>query len=195
MSIIFDIGANIGSTALFFANLNPQAKIIAFEPHPTMHNKALENIKLNNFKNIELLNKGLGAQKGVLKLYEVNKNNPGMNRILSKETDLPFKLIDIETIDDICVEQSIADINFIKIDVEGFEYFVLQGGKQIISSKKPTLFIELDDANLKANGKSAKELVELLLSFGYTTLTRADNTTPISSTTNFSDCHYDIIAK
>jgi hypothetical protein len=57
------------------------------------------------------------------------------------------------------------------------------------------LFIELDDSNLKKNNKSAKELIALLLSFGYKEIHRADNLKPVSTDDDFKGCHYDIIVK
>lgn len=192
--VILDIGANIGTTSLFFASINPNAQIISFEPHPDTFKRAVENIKLNNFQNIDLINIGLGEKKERLKLYEVNENNPGMNRIIAEDKDLPFKQIDIEMLDVIMLERGISKVDFIKIDVEGFEYSVLQGGKEIIKSK-PMLFLELDDNNLKENNKSAKELIDLLLSFGYKEFYRADNSMPITTHDEFYNCHYDIIVK
>ena len=91
--VILDIGANIGSISLYFASINPEAQIVSFEPHPDIFIRANENLKLNKFTNIQLINKGLGERKDFLKLYEVNKNNPGMNRILSEDKKLPFKKI------------------------------------------------------------------------------------------------------
>ncbi|MBL0096482.1 MAG: FkbM family methyltransferase [Bacteroidetes bacterium] len=104
---ILDIGANIGTTSLYFASLNANAKIISFEPHPDTFKRAEENIKLNSFRNIELLNIGLGEQKAELKLYEVNENNPGMNRILAEETKLPYKIIQVDLLDKIREEKTL----------------------------------------------------------------------------------------
>ena len=173
-NVILDIGGNIGTSALYYASINPTAKILSFEPHPDTFEKAVENIELNTFQNIELINLGLGTQQASLKLYEVDEHNPGMNRILTEEANFPFKII--------------------KVDVEGYEYAVLSGAKETLKSN-PLLFIEVNDNNLKENKSSAKELVELLITAGYSTFYRADNGESISSTTHFNNCHFDLIAK
>ncbi|MBK7885894.1 MAG: FkbM family methyltransferase [Bacteroidetes bacterium] len=191
---ILDIGANIGTTSLYFASLNAKAKIISFEPHPDTFKRAEENIKLNSFRNIELLNIGLGEQKAELKLYEVNENNPGMNRILAEETNLPYKIIQVDLLDKIMEEKSIPPVDFIKIDVEGFEYSVLKGGVNTLKNK-PVLFIELDDNNLRENNSTAEELIKLLYTIGYSRFYRADTSEAVSTTTDFSHCHFDLIAK
>jgi FkbM family methyltransferase len=194
-STIFDIGANIGNSSLFYSSINPKAQILAFEPHPDTFKRAKENLQLNKFSNIHLLNIGLGEKKETLKLYEVNDNNPGMNRILPTENNFPFKTIEVDRLDNICMEHQVGKIDFIKIDVEGFEYSVLAGGKEIIEKWKPVLFIELDDDYLKGNNKSAKMLIELLVSFGYIEFYRAEDLSPVSLQMNFNNCHFDLIAK
>ncbi|MBK7684492.1 MAG: FkbM family methyltransferase [Bacteroidetes bacterium] len=85
-------------------------------------------------------------------------------------------------------------VDFIKIDVEGYEYAVLSGARETLKSK-PVLFIEVNDNSLKENKSSAKELIELLIAANYSTFYRADNGDPISSNTNFINCHFDLIAK
>ena len=189
-----DIGANIGTTSLFFANLNSKARIFSFEPHPDTFKRAQENIRINKFKNVQLINIGLGEKKETLKLYEVNENNPGANRIISEEQNFKYKLINVDMLETILDDHQITKVDFIKIDVEGFEYSVLKGGGKFIK-ENPVLFIELDDNNLKANNKSAKELIQLLVTFGYKEFYRADNLIPITMQSDFNNCHYDIVAK
>jgi len=194
-NVILDIGANIGDTALFYASVNQKAEIFAFEPHPSTFKKSAENVELNNFSNIHLINLGLGDKPGTFKLYEVNENNTGMNRIISENKKLPYQEVTIETLDNIVSEKGISNVDFIKLDVEGFEHAVLLGGKNIITQSKPVLFIELDDNNLTGNNSSAKQVVQTLQSYGYKKIYRADNLSPLTAEQDFKNCHYDIIAR
>ena len=193
--VILDIGANIGSTVLYFASLNTTARIFAFEPNEVTFNKLLRNVALNKYSNIYTLKSGLGDRRDEVRLYEVDDTNPGMNRILSHEEKLPFTLIHIDTLDNFCRENKIQEINFMKIDVEGYEYHVLKGGSDIIPRSNPEIFMELDDNNLKANQTSAYDLIQLLAEFGYTCIFRTDTNETINSNTDFKNCHYDIIAR
>lgn len=194
-SVILDIGANIATTSLCFASINQHARILSFEPHPDTFVRARENVRLNPFKNIELFNVGLGEKMEKVKLYEVNKNNPGMNRIFMEEKDYPYKLITIEKLDDFLEAEKIHRVDLIKIDVEGFELSVLKGGEKIIRSCKPILFIELDDDNLRDNGTNAGSMIELLISFGYKNIYRASDRYPLTPFSDFLHVHYDIIAE
>ncbi len=193
--VLMDVGANIGDTALFYASINPGAAIYAFEPHPRVFKKSVENVELNNFSNIHLINSGLGEQQGIFKLYEVNENNAAMNRIIAEEKKLPYQEVTVQTLDRVVEERHISKIDFIKLDVEGYEHAVLLGGKNTITKSKPVMFIELDDSNLVENNSSARALIQTLQSYGYSEIYRADNLTPISVNEDFNNCHYDIIAK
>jgi FkbM family methyltransferase len=192
-NVILDIGSNICSISLFFAKINPKAKILSFEPHPDTYYRAIENIKLNNFNNIELLNIGLGSEKEELKLYEVNNNNPGMNRIFLNEENFPFKRVQVEKLDDVLNEKKIFNIDFIKLDVEGFEYFVLEGGIETLKRNKPIIYIELSENSLKKNGKSSKDLLELLIKIGYNSFIRTTDNKKIDLEDDFTNFHYDVL--
>lgn len=191
---IIDIGANIGVTALYFASLNPSAKIIAFEPHPKNYSRLQENIRLNNFKNIETIQAGLGAKEQDLKLYEVDEHNPGNNRILKNKIDVPSVDIHIFNLDEFLSAKESFNIDFVKIDVEGYEYAVLLGSEKTLKQYLPLLFIELDENYLNSQGNSARKVMELLISYGYTHFKRADSLEMITLETNFSNCHFDVIA-
>jgi len=191
--VILDIGGNIGTSALYYANQNSGARILSFEPHPVTFIQAKENISLNKFSNIEMINVGLGPKNETLKLYEVDENNPGMNRILNEDIALPYKLIEVVILDEILKSKNISKVDFIKIDVEGFEHAVLLGAAETLKHK-PILFIEVNNNHLKENNSSAKALVHYLMKFNYSNFYRADNLEKISAESNFENCHFDLIA-
>ncbi len=118
-----------------------------------------------------------------------------MNRIFMEEKDFPYKKIAIEKLDDFLTGRNIFRADLIKIDVEGFELSVLKGGEDIIRTSKPTLFIELDDDNLRDNNTTASSMIELLISFGYKNIYRASDRSPLTPLSDFQHVHYDIVAE
>lgn len=194
--IIFDVGANIGCTSLNFAKLIGKGGIIhSFEPDPINHNSIQKNISLNNFDNIILNKLGLGNEKGSFKIYTVDKNNKGMNRIVEFPDSIEdFKEIQVTTIDKYVRKNNIQKIDLIKIDVEGFELKVLKGSAEVLNNFHPSLFIELDNKNLKEQGSNAKDLIEYLLDNKYE-IFHAETNERIHQNLNFDYCHYDIFAK
>lgn len=193
---IIDIGANIGATTLNMAKrAGITGKVFSFEPSPHNYQKALDNIELNNFQNIKLINQGLGNEKAAAFLYNVNLNNRGMQRLLSENGEIGCydkTEVQIDTLDRSIHQFEIPSPSLIKIDVEGFELKVLQGGLETLKIHKPALFIELDDNNLKEQGSNAKELVEFLLQLHYN-IVDAANGRHVNEATDYTNCHFDIL--
>jgi hypothetical protein len=120
-----------------------------------------------------------------------NAHNRGENKIQPKSKLKPN--VQIKRMDDFIREENITSVDFIKIDVEGFEYNVLKGGEQTIKEFRPVLFVEVNDKNLEYQGSSVTDLI-LFLEKYYRNIIRADNLVPVNSTMQFKNVHFDIIA-
>ncbi len=196
--VVFDIGANIGALTLQMAKkVSPAGKIYSFEPSPINYIYASKNISLNNFKNIKLINQGLGNENANAFLYNVNPNNRGMLRLLQEDgnnSSFEKEEVQIDTLDSSMQKFSIPKPDFIKIDVEGFEYKVLHGASRTLEEYHPKLFIELDDNNLREQNNSAQELITLLQRLNYK-ITNAGTNEEINANSNFKDCHFDILCR
>lgn len=194
--IVLDIGTNIGSTLLQFANkVGNNGRVYGFEPDPINYKVCLANIKLNSFTNIEVANIGLGNENGSFNLVVDTETNRGGNRIsYNIETQKTSSKIYVVRLDEWIKYNKITKVDLIKIDVEGFELNVLKGAKEVLVLYKPVLFIELDDNNLRAVGNSANELVLYLEALNYL-IESAETGEIIDANKNFTDCHYDIICK
>lgn len=191
-SVIFDIGANIGYTALNMAKSNSTQTIYAFEPDSFNFDCLVNNINLNSNSKIHPFQLGFGEKVGKEKLIITTNSNLGENKINANATS-NYSWITISTIDHFCSEENINKIDLIKIDVEGYEYNVLKGGESSIEKWRPTLFIELIDANLKLQDSSAKQLVSFLEKYYehiYDVMTR----NKVTSNDNFLNKEIDIVA-
>lgn len=193
---VIDIGANIGATTLNLAKrVGSNGEVYSFEPSPYNYQRAYQNVSLNNFGNIKLINQGLGNEKTTAFLYNVNTNNRGMQRLLkenSENNSYEKAPVEIDTLDNSMVNFSIPPPSFIKIDVEGYEFNVLLGGKETITKHRPALFIELDDNNLREQCNTAKELIKLITQFQYKIINAATGSV-VDENTNFNNCHFDIL--
>ncbi len=193
---VLDIGANIGATTLNIAKkVGPTGKVFSFEPCPYNFDLATENILINNFSNISLINQGLGNEKTTAYLYNVNTYNRGMQRLLkdtSQNNSYEKTKVAVDTLDNSMKKFCIPSPSLVKIDVEGFEYNVIIGGKETILAHKPNLFIELDDNNLREQNATAQKLVQLLTSFRYEIMNAATGAM-VNEHTDFTNCHFDIL--
>jgi len=154
-SVIFDIGANIGLFSLAYANLFPNSTVYGFEPVPFIYEIYLENIKLNN-KNIKdrIIPFEIGFSNKLQRLSLGIPNKRTHNRY-SRDINIGLYSVNGEnnkninasftTIDTFVIEKNIKTIDFIKIDVEGHEYEVLDGARNTINKLKPIIVMEYNE--------------------------------------------------
>jgi len=135
--IVVDVGANIGIHTLNMAKIvGKTGKVFAFEPEVTNFEILKKNIKLNNYTNIFVENKAVGEKNGIVTLYR--SNHPGMHKIENKPLHSKDELnVNIISLDNFFNENHMQNkIDFVKIDVEGFELNVLKGMKNILKHNK-----------------------------------------------------------
>jgi FkbM family methyltransferase len=189
---ILDIGANIGETSMAFSKLaGEKGRVFSFEPDPQTFAHLLTHLELNACTNVIPFNKGLGQKEGELFLEE-GEHNSGGNRISPDQRR--GKKIAVTTLDQFLKENGVEKIDFIKIDVEGYEYNVLLGAGETITKHHPAFFIELVNDFLEDQGASSKMLVEFLTDRKYS-ISNANDGNPVSATTPFAHTHFDIIAQ
>lgn len=148
--VTLDIGANIGCTALLFGDLSK--KVFAFEPSSTTFKFLKKNILKSGLENIHLYNIALGADSYESTLTFAPTNRAG--GFVSDQTQASVghttEKIIIQRLDEIVETLKLDRIDFIKIDVEGFEAHVLRGGKRTIPLYKPIVVLELNHWCLNA---------------------------------------------
>jgi len=191
---VIDVGTNIGWTILNFGRLVQTGSVIGFEPDPFNHQVCKKNISLNTLTNIQLLPFGLGDRESEMSMEVRTPGNRGGNRIAPAASDnaVPVQIKRLDTVQEV---KSLGTIHLIKLDVEGYELHVLRGANNLLTLYKPTLFIEVDDQNLKDQGHSAKELLVFLEELGYTSILHAETGQSVDRTFEFANSHFDIIAQ
>jgi len=195
-AIVLDIGANIGTTTLKLAKKANKGKVISYEPSKPTFERLRENVAMNNFANIFPQNTGIGDSIAEFPLHNIDVTNPGMNRIIQDQSripdGIPAETIRITTLENSMRAIGIDKIDAIKIDVEGFEYQVINGSLELLKKNKPFLFIELIDDNLKNNNCNANQFVGLLRALNYKIVQPA-SMNPFGDNHDFSNCAFDIL--
>jgi FkbM family methyltransferase len=157
--VIVDIGAHHGFSTVYFAKAFPDAKIVAVEPNPSNFVLLKANIEHNKCKNIITHNVLLSDISG--KSESINMDSS--NSFVSFQKDASSLALYTTTLDELVTEP----IDFIKIDVEGFEHKILLGAKRILEKQKPIMEIEIHPKGLIAYGSSMKEFAKTIEKFNY----------------------------
>jgi FkbM family methyltransferase len=139
--IFFDIGANQGSYTKLLSDNFPAGSVYSFEPNPNTFTLLKESIDMLN--NVKIFNIGMGRIQMKTKLYTYMGDNISQhasvlkdvfNQLHSEEHAISFD-INITSVDEFCLENNIKEIDFIKIDTEGYEYETLCGASGLLSTK------------------------------------------------------------
>jgi FkbM family methyltransferase len=182
-SIIFDIGGHSGQYAKLLARLAPQGKVYSFEPGSYPRSILRLSLRLNWLHNVEVVGKGLGAEPGMLSLVTPLKENGvfrfGLAHIGAQEngTLTAIEEVPMTSIDKFADEFGLKGLDFIKIDVEGWEAQILKGGRKTIRRYCPTMMIELVANQLSRTGDDLEAVWAMLLSWGYNPYVHTDDIT------------------
>jgi FkbM family methyltransferase len=165
--LYIDIGANVGVTVIPAAkSVGEQGRVIAFEPHPSICSYLKENIDLNNLENVVVHNCALGNQRGYINF--TNKLNDEGNQVESVESSSGIK-VPIALLDDIGNE--LDNIALLKLDVEGYEKYVIEGAKTTIE-KVNCIYFEVSEENFSNFGYSSSDILIALEQFGFSLFKR-----------------------
>ncbi|MCE1200879.1 MAG: FkbM family methyltransferase [Bacteroidia bacterium] len=148
--LVLDIGANIGIMSVWFSRKLKKSRILAFEPVP-QNVKALKRVlRFYRAHNVEVIEKALGSEQGMVEMImpEVEMvRMQGLSHVVhSSITDFnegenfSVPMIRLDDCDQIKSSDKIAAI---KLDVENFEHFVLQGARATIEKHRPIIYAEL----------------------------------------------------
>ena len=162
---IVDVGANIGCHTVSYAGFNTNGTIWSFEPQKKLYDILSRNVNTNNYSDrVEVFNKGLGHKPMTVQLRKVDEvrdsGHNGWNKAglgIGKDGET----INIVTLDSL----ELPGLDFMKIDVEGYELEVLKGAQNTLQ-KIEYLMIELN-GNTEKYGSSNKECIDFILAQGF----------------------------
>lgn len=126
---ILDCGSNIGMSILYFKKCFPKARVVGFEPDPTIMPFLRDNIERNGLKDVEVINAALAAQAGTITL---NSDGGAASHLAEYKPD---DEVDWATFEVPCVRLSdylSESVDFMKMNIEGAEYEVLSEAEPLL---------------------------------------------------------------
>jgi FkbM family methyltransferase len=143
-----DLGAHVGYVTMLMARgVGPQGRVISFEPVPETYNALRENIRLNGYDNVTTEAAAAGDRQGSIDLVctkgqELSWTASALAYSQPGEED--HITVPVVKLDDY-VQRNGLRPKLIKVDVEGAELAVLQGGRQTLRKIRPVVLVEIHD--------------------------------------------------
>lgn len=135
--VVFDVGANMGDYAAAVLAVRPDAAVTCFEPSPT----CLAKLAARFGERVSLMPYALAAASGTAQLYS---DTPGSGLASLTQRQIGHFGITLDhsetvrtrSLDEVVAELGVGFVDLLKLDVEGHELDVLQGGRQTIAAQK-----------------------------------------------------------
>jgi len=160
--VFLDVGANLGYYSLIASHLVGAAgKVVAFEPEQRNFELLSKNLGRSRFRNFTTFQSALHREEGEGLLY-LSESNLGDHR-LGEDTGRERQAITLIT-GDIALTSLVQRVDFIKVDTQGAETFVVEGLLETIRANAAhlTMILEFWPFALEKAGSSARELLSLL---------------------------------
>ena len=166
--IVVDVGAHIGKyTIIASKRVGENGKVIAIEAHPGNYEMLNRNIKLNGLTNVTTLNYAVYSKESKIKLFLPGgkSNHTIYNTLISSRATNEEKFVEVNanTLDSLLLQGGIshAEVNWIKIDVEGAEFEVLKGAHDIMSNSNNITFL-IEIHNLEDGKNLYRPIMDLM---------------------------------
>ena len=166
---LLDLGANIGAISIPLCKRRSDIKVLCVEAAPWIFEYLKYNVEKNQLGNqIKILNKAVSNVEGTALPFYSPREEFGKGSLAPVFTQEAV-MVECATIDGLRKTFDLPSISLIKIDIEGFEYFAFQGGRQLLTSgAAPDIIFEFvswaEEQTNMAKGSAQK----LLMEFGYT---------------------------
>jgi FkbM family methyltransferase len=168
-TVCVDVGANLGLHALELSEcVGRNGKVLAYEPDSHNFSLLTENIRLNQATNVVAERIAIGESSGEGMLVH-NSWNFGDHRLAAHaEPGARFDSVAIRTLDSATASIAAGKIGLIKVDTQGYDFFVLKGmTKTLERNAQVVLVVEISPVLLNKAGTSATEFVTRLRELGF----------------------------
>lgn len=183
--VIFDVGSNKGEWTDLL--IDQAAEVHLFEPNELLLHYTM--VKYCDRRNVVYKNVAVSYTVGNNRFWQFDNENNGLSNVFDnpKWDDLPSHEKQVMTT---CLDWywrlNTNNIDFVKIDVEGAEMFVLQGSKELLTEKR-IKFIQVEKAeHIHLSGYTFDDLIAYLKSFGYKPIETTDTENVIFAMEDFT---------
>ena len=159
---VVDVGANVGYMALLAARcVGPAGRVLAIEPDAANGDLLTANVERNGYRNVTICRYAVGGAPGMATLYRSawNMGNHRLNAgaagqaIAHQAVQVP-----VETVDRLVSQNGLSRVDFVKMDVEGYEPGVLAGLHETMARDRPIILTEFWPHGMRDAGFESRRL-------------------------------------
>lgn len=181
--ILLDGGAHFGAFSLAALRYGGAgAQVVAVDPSPSTTRVLERNLELAEAGDrARVINAALGSTDGTLQMLSAGAGG-GNYFVVADDARPDTQEVEQLTLASACQRAGIIPTH-VKIDVEGFELEVLQGGRDILATHHPIVFLELHCTFIRNRGQNPADVLNLLQSYGYRSFLEGEHATTIEQAT------------
>lgn len=166
--VFVDVGANVGwFTTVASRSVGPSGSVVAIEAAPSLFGQLRAQVRANGLENVRPVNEAAGARPGRARVEAGPRTHTGLTRVVATsagaDNDIPLRPLAA-----ILTEQEVARCRAIKIDVEGSEYDVVRGMRDLfpVLPADAEIIVEVGPERAVSSTDVA-ELFEIFRGYGY----------------------------
>jgi FkbM family methyltransferase len=197
--VCLDVGANVGAHTLLMAKLTgSQGRLVSLEPHPALCRRLRQNVDLNRYDHVTVLEAALAATDGELDFYGVDPARFDQGRSCLKPAEGATQAMRVSSItgETLVKTCDLTGCDFIKMDVEGAEKTALEELAPLIQKYRPVVLFEYRDQQWSLFGATAEDVLPTFIDRGYLLYTVTKNVArPLEGSTPPRSCEILCIPK
>lgn len=164
-SVCIDVGCHDGSILSLMMKYAPNGTFLAFEPLPHLYERLVQSFPYTNVRIFDLALSNTAGESA----FNYVVSRPAYSGIVKRRYDRPAEIdteiiVKTQRLDTVLADADVAPVSLIKIDVEGAEYLVIDGGQSRIARDKPLIIFEHGMGGSDCYNKGPEEVFDLLCS-------------------------------
>jgi FkbM family methyltransferase len=171
-AVAMDVGANVGwHTLLMAKRVGDQGRVLAVEANPSVRARLADNVSINGFAHVDIVPCALAAREGQVEFYGPAEDDAdsGNGHVVSEADQSREGVFTVETrtLDAVVAAAGLERLDAIKIDVEGYEWPVLQGAGTTLARFHPHVIFEYVEEYAGRGGATPDTLMDFFERQGY----------------------------
>jgi FkbM family methyltransferase len=159
--VVFDVGANLGTTVKRLLEVRPSSLVHSFEPNPAIYSQLVAITA--QYSNVTTHNLALGSETGQA-LFQIQKAHMSSSFLTHRAAQPEStQTVSLSTVDVMCQQKNISHLHLLKSDTQGFELHVLKGASTMLDAAKIDLvMLELMFEPIYLNYDRAEDIIRYL---------------------------------